>query len=124
MWTGSFQGAAIVIRPALQGDPEKFDCSRVKWRLPPFVNISIPPKRAVSKVIGCIKGKNAIAIASNFGGRTSTSSVKPFWAGGCFVSTIGRDEQVIVDYIRRQERGSKDRPVSITNLVAFKRSQI
>ena len=27
-----------------------------------------------------------------------------FWAGGYFVSTVGRDEAVIREYIRHQER--------------------
>ena len=31
--------------------------------------LSIPPKYAVSRVVGCIKGKSAIAIARHFGGR-------------------------------------------------------
>lgn len=67
------------------------------------VFISIPPKYAVSQVIGYIKGKSAIAIARNFGGRTRNFTGETFWARGYFVSTVGRDEQVIVDYIRRQE---------------------
>ena len=32
--------------------------------------ISIPPKHAVAQVVGFIKGKSAIAVARNFGGRT------------------------------------------------------
>ncbi len=32
--------------------------------------ISIPPKYAVAQVVGFIKGKSAIAVARNFGGRT------------------------------------------------------
>lgn len=67
------------------------------------VYISIPPKYAVSQVIGYIKGKSAIAIARNFGGRTRNFTGESFWARGYFVSTVGRDEQVIVDYIRHQE---------------------
>jgi putative transposase len=73
------------------------------------VYISIPPKYAVSQVIGYIKGKSAIAIARNFGGRTRNFTGENFWARGYFVSTVGRDEQVIVDYIRRQE--AEDRRV-------------
>jgi len=73
------------------------------------VYISIPPKYAVSQVIGYIKGKSAIAIARNFSGRTRNFTGESFWARGYFVSTVGRDEQVIVDYIRRQE--AEDRRV-------------
>ena len=67
------------------------------------VYISIPPKYAVSQVVGYIKGKSAIAIARNFGGRTRNFTGESIWARGYFVSTVGRDEQVIVEYIRRQE---------------------
>ena len=67
------------------------------------VYISIPPKYAVSQVIGYIKGKSAIAIARNVGGRTRNFTGENFWARGYFVSTVGRDEHVIIEYIRRQE---------------------
>ena len=44
--------------------------------------ISIPPKYAVSQVVG---GQH-------------------FWAQGYFVSTVGRDEAVIREYIKKQEQ--------------------
>lgn len=71
------------------------------------IYISIPPKYAVAQVVGYIKGKSAIHIARTFGGRTRNFVGESFWARGYFVSTVGRDEQVIRDYIRRQE--SEDR---------------
>jgi putative transposase len=51
------------------------------------VYISIPPKYAVSLVIGYIKGKSAIATARNIGGRTRNFTGGNFWARGPFVST-------------------------------------
>ena len=42
--------------------------------------ISIPPKYAVAEVIGYIKGKSAIAIARQFGGRKWNFSGERFWA--------------------------------------------
>jgi len=65
--------------------------------------ISIPPKYSVSQVIGYLKGKSAIHIAREFGGRKRNFVGQHFWARGYFVSTVGRDEGVIRDYIRRQE---------------------
>ncbi len=65
--------------------------------------VSIPPKYAVSQVVGYIKGKSAIHIARTFGGRSRNFVGESFWARGYFVSTVGRDEQVIREYIRRQE---------------------
>ena len=66
--------------------------------------LSIPPKYSVAQVIGYIKGKSAIYIAREFAGRKRNFVGQHFWARGYFVSTVGRDETVIRDYIRRQEQ--------------------
>lgn len=68
------------------------------------VYISIPPKYAVAQVIGYIKGKSAIQIARTYGGRARNFVGQHFWARGYFASMVGRDEQVIREYIRRQEK--------------------
>jgi len=65
--------------------------------------ISVPPKYAVSHVIGYIKGKSAIHIARTYGDRKRNFVGQHFWARGYFVSTVGRDEEVIRKYIRNQE---------------------
>jgi len=65
--------------------------------------ISIPPKYSVAQVIGYVKGKSAIHIARNFGERRRNFVGQHFWARGYFVSTVGRDEAVIREYIRHQE---------------------
>ena len=65
--------------------------------------ISIPPKYAVSQVIGYIKGKSAIHLARVYGERKRNFTGQHFWARGYFVSTVGRDEAVIREYIRKQE---------------------
>jgi putative transposase len=66
--------------------------------------IAIPPKYAVSQVIGFIKGKSAIHLARVYGERQRNFVGQHFWARGYFVSTVGRDEQVIREYIRKQEQ--------------------
>jgi putative transposase len=66
--------------------------------------IAIPPKYAVSQVIGYIKGKSAIHLARVYGERKRNFVGQHFWARGYFVSTVGRDEQVIREYIRNQEK--------------------
>src|SRR4051794_37072773 len=66
--------------------------------------ISIPPKYAVSQVIGYIKGKSAIHMARVYGERKRNFTGQHFWARGYFVSTVGRDEDTIREYIRRQEK--------------------
>ena len=65
--------------------------------------ISIPPKYAVSEVVGYLKGKSAIAIARQFGGRQRNFSGERFWARGYAVSTVGFELDKIRYYIRRQE---------------------
>jgi len=65
--------------------------------------ISIPPKYAVSQVVGFTKGKSAISIARTHLGRRRNFTGMNFWARGYFVSTVGADEQVIRQYIRNQE---------------------
>ncbi len=65
--------------------------------------IAIPPKYAVSQVIGYLKGKSAIHIARTFGGRQKNFTGEHFWARGYYVSTVGIDEAVIRQYIQHQE---------------------
>lgn len=66
--------------------------------------ISIPPKYSVAQVVGYIKGKSAIHIARTFSERKRNFVGQHFWARGYFVSTVGRDEAVIREYIRHQEK--------------------
>ena len=65
--------------------------------------ISIPPKYSVSQVIGYIKGKSAIHIARNYLGQKRNFTGQQFWARGYHVSTVGRDENAVREYIRAQE---------------------
>ena len=66
--------------------------------------ISIPPKYAVSQVVGYMKGKSAIHIARNYLGQKKNYTGMHFWARGYFVSTVGTDEEVVRAYIREQEK--------------------
>lgn len=66
--------------------------------------LRIPPKYAVSQVVGYIKGKSAIHLARVYGERKRNFVGQHFWARGYFVSTVGRDEAVIRTYIRNQEK--------------------
>jgi putative transposase len=69
--------------------------------------LSIPPKYSVSGVVGFIKGKSAIAIARRFMDRAKNFVGQNFWARGYYVSTVGRDEEQIRNYIREQEKEDK-----------------
>lgn len=82
-------------------------CEIVEGHLMPdhvHMMIAIPPKLAVSQVVGYIKGKSAIHLARVYGERRRNFVGQHFWARGYFVSTVGRDEATIRDYIRNQEK--------------------
>ncbi len=69
--------------------------------------ISIPPKYSVAQVVGYVKGKSAIHIARTYMGKKQNFVGQNFWARGYFVSTVGRDEEVVRAYIRHQEAEDK-----------------
>lgn len=70
--------------------------------------IAIPPKVAVAQVIGFLKGKSAIAIARQFGGKERNFTGEHFWARGYAVSTVGFELEQIRAYIRKQEDEDPD----------------
>ena len=76
--------------------------------------VAIPPKYAVSQVVGYIKGKSAIHLARTYGERKRNFTGQHFWARGYFVSTVGRDEEQIRAYIQNQE--AEDRRLDQLNL--------
>ena len=82
------------------------ECQVVEGHLMPdhvHMLISIPPKYSVAQGIGYIKGKSAIHVARTFFDHKRNFVGQHFWARGYFVSTVGRDETVIREYIRHQE---------------------
>ena len=99
-------------------DPaQRRECEILEGHLMPdhaHILISIPPKYAVSQVVGFIKGKSAIHIAGQYAGRKKNFTGQHFWARGYHVSTVGRDEEAIRKYIREQE--NEDRRIDQLNL--------
>jgi hypothetical protein len=65
--------------------------------------LSIPPKYLVAQIVGFLKGKSAIRIARTFLGHRRNYTGQHFWARGYYVSTVGREERIIREYIRKQE---------------------
>ena len=81
------------------------ECQIVEGHLMPdhvHICIAIPPKHAVSSVMGFLKGKSAIAIA-RLQGKERNFAGEHFWARGYAVSTVGFEEEQIRKYIREQE---------------------
>lgn len=64
--------------------------------------ITIPPKYAVSAVIGFLKGKNAIAVA-RLQGKERNFSGEHLWARGYAVSTVGFELAEVQRYVREQD---------------------
>jgi putative transposase len=69
--------------------------------------LAIAPKYAVSQVVGYMKGESAIHLARVYGERKRNFVGQHFWARGYFVSTVGRDEAMIREYIRNQEKADE-----------------
>jgi putative transposase len=55
-------------------------------------------------MVGYIKGKSAIHLARVYGERKRNCVGQQFWARGYFVSTVGRDEEVMRRYIQHQQQ--------------------
>ena len=70
--------------------------------------IEIPPKYAVSSIVGYLKGKSAIEIARRFSGRRRNFTGEQFWARGYAVSTVGLEVETVRAYIRDQETADKE----------------
>jgi len=83
--------------------------------------INVPPKLAVSSVIGYIKGKSAIHVARHFLKRERNYAGEHLWARGFFVDTVGRDTEKIRRYIREQE--TEDRRLDQLELPALEEKQ-
>ena len=107
-----FTGLRNELGPVFRDLAQRKECAVEEGHLLPahvHMLLSIPPKYAVSQVVGYLKGKSAIYIARTFGGRKRNFSGQHFWARGYWVSTVGRDEAAIREYIRQQE--AEDRRV-------------
>ena len=67
----------------------------------------IPPKYAVSNVVGFLKGKIAIKVFNRFPHVGRKYWGRHFWSRGYCVSTVGIDEERIRQYVKWQEKQEK-----------------
>ena len=72
------------------------------------VVVSVPPRLAISHVMGVLKGKTAIKLFKSF----PRLKRRPywgnhFWARGYCVSTVGLDEEKIRRYVKYQEENER-----------------
>jgi putative transposase len=70
--------------------------------------IIIPPKYAVSKIVGELKANSSRSIRQRFPWIKQTYRENVFWSPGFFSSTIGLNEEEIQRYIKYQEKLDKE----------------
>ena len=83
-------------------------CEIIKYNIQPdhiHMVMIIPPKYAVSMVIGKMKGMTSSQLRKKFGWmglRYARENV--VWSPGYFVSTVGLEEAAILKYVEYQDR--------------------
>lgn len=70
--------------------------------------IAIAPKPAVAHGIDFLKGKSAIALARQVGGKERNFTGEHSWARGYAVSTVGVELEQVRAYIREPEEGDTE----------------
>jgi putative transposase len=70
--------------------------------------VSIPPKYAVSKFMGYLKGKLALKLFDRYPKLRNKYWGQHIWSRGYCVSTIGLDEDRIRKYVKWQNKKDKD----------------
>jgi putative transposase len=64
--------------------------------------LKIPPKLSVSEFMGYLKGKSALMVFDR-NPDLQKKGDRHFWARGYYVDTVGRNEEQIRQYIKKQE---------------------
>ena len=64
--------------------------------------VSIPPKYSVSQIVGYLKGKSSLMIFDKFANLKYKYGNRHFWCRGYFVTTVGKNQKKIEEYIRTQ----------------------
>ena len=65
--------------------------------------LAIPPKYAVSGIVGYPKGKSAMIMFEKYSRLKRNFKGHSFWARGYYVSTVGLDEAKVRNYIKNQD---------------------
>jgi len=105
-----YQGIRRELGMVFRSLAEQWECKVEEGHLMPdhvHMLMSVPPKYSVSNVMGFIKGKSAIHIARVYAGRRRNFVGQHFWARGYWVSTVGKNEAAVRQYIQRQEKEDK-----------------
>jgi putative transposase len=68
--------------------------------------VKIPPKLSVSEFVGYVKGKSALMLFDRHP-KFKNKGNRHFWAKGYYVDTVGRNEDEIKNYIKKQSEEDK-----------------
>ena len=102
-----YQGIRQELGTVFRSLAEQWECRVEEGHLMPdhvHMLLSVPPKYSVSNVMGFIKGKSAIHIARVYAGRRRNYVGQHFWARSYWVSTVGKNETAVRQYIQNQEK--------------------
>ena len=102
-----YQGIRKELGTVFRSLAEQWECRVEEGHLLPdhvHMLMSVPPKYSVSNVMGFIKGKSAIHLARVYAGRRRNFVGQHFWARGYWVSTAGKNEAAVRQYIQNQEK--------------------
>ena len=105
-----YQGIRQELGTVFRSLAEQWECKVEEGHLMPdhvHMLLSVPPKHSVSSVMGFIKGKSAIHIARVYAGRRRNFVGQHFWARGYWVSTVGKNEAAVRQYIQDQQKEDK-----------------
>ena len=64
--------------------------------------VAIPPKYSVSQIVGYLKGKSSLMIFDKFANLKYKYGNRHFWCRGYYVTTVGKNQKTIAEYIRTQ----------------------
>ena len=64
--------------------------------------VEIPPKFSISNFMGFLKGKSSLMIHEKWGNMKYKYRNRQFWCRGYYVSTVGKNEKKIAEYIKQQ----------------------
>lgn len=64
--------------------------------------VEVPPKFSISNFMGFLKGKSSLMIYEKWGNIKYKYRNRQFWCRGYYVSTVGKNEKKIAEYIQQQ----------------------
>lgn len=83
------------------------DLDYIKMTVKPdhvHILITFPPRFSISKMVEIIKSNTSAALRNKFAFLNKVYEKQGIWSTGYFVSTAGVDEEIIKNYLLRQEK--------------------